>query len=56
MKEFFRQIVNDLRHGSNLDLYATMVVCLSVALMSVFGVAKMGWVLAAILPNFPKKL
>lgn len=49
MREFFKNIIADLKRGSNLDLYLIMIVCLAVAVMSAFGIAKIEWVLAAIL-------
>jgi hypothetical protein len=49
MGNFLRAIAEDLRRGANVDLYATIAVCLVVGVMSAFGVAKVEWVLAAIL-------
>lgn len=49
MREFFKSIIADLKRGSNLDLYLIMIVCLAVAVMSAFGIARIEWVLAAVL-------
>jgi len=49
MREFLKNIVADIKRGSNLDLYLTMIVCLAVAVMSALGIAKIEWVLAAVL-------
>ncbi len=38
----FDRILNDLKSGENIDLYATVVVALVVAIMNLFGVAKAG--------------
>jgi len=49
MRDLLKAIGADLKRGTNVDLYLTIAVCLVLAVMSVFGVAKVEWVLAAIL-------